>query len=292
MRRLQIMGLCVIAACAVAAIIASSASAAVPTWYECAKAPKIGKEKTGDYNDKLCTSPNAEGKGAYVLQEGVARDKRFKGKSGTAVLHVQTFLGDEMVTCKKSIDAGVPKLPNREGGVEIVLQHCVAQGKKCTSAGEKAGFIRLHALTGELGYLEESPVVVGIRLELESEPGGVIASFDCEGLEASVSGALIGVQQKDIDAINKESEVVFTAAENLGTVEFEGHEFAPLVNALGWASEAESIAKHETAPHVLSVKLCGVPVEAIFHEPCAPEAYAGEDATSVSKGGMLMIKTS
>ena len=42
MRRIQTMGLCLVAVFALAAMAAASASAATPTWYECAKAAKSG----------------------------------------------------------------------------------------------------------------------------------------------------------------------------------------------------------------------------------------------------------
>ncbi len=292
MKRLQMMGLGLAVSAALLLAVTASASASVPTWFECAKAAKVGKDFTGDYNDKLCTSPNTEGKGKYVLREGVGGDKRNKGKSGITVLHVQTWLGDATVECAKSKDSGVAKLPNLESDVEVTLVKCVGPGgKKCTSAGQKLGFIRLHAMSGEFGYIKESPTVVGLRLELESSPGGAIASFDCEDLEVTVSGALIGVQQKDVNAISKESETVFAAGEYLGEVEYEGHKFAPLVNAVGFEDELEAIAKMEAPPHVLRALNCGAYIESLLHVPCAPEALAGQDQATVSKGEALMLKT-
>jgi len=291
MRRFHAVGLGLAAAALVLALAAGSASATVPTWWECAKAPKVGMQHTGNYNDKLCTSPNAEGTGKYELQEGAARDRRLKGKSGPAVLHVKTFLGDETVECKKSKDSAVPQSPNLEIDVEVRFIKCLASGgEKCSQFGSKPGEIRLHAMRGELGYLSESPVVVGVRLELEAEPGGVLASFACGAIEVSVSGALIGVEQKDVNEVGKGAETVFSAGEYLGEVEFEGHSFAPLVNPLGFADELEAIAKGEAPPRVLKASICGAPIEALFHEHCAPEAFAGLDQTVLAKSEALMIK--
>jgi hypothetical protein len=56
---------------------------------------------------------------------------------------------------------------------------------------------------GELGYITESPAVVGVRLELESSPG-VIVSLSWGG-EATLSGALTGVQENDVNVISKRS---------------------------------------------------------------------------------------
>ncbi len=295
MKRLQIIGLCVVAAVGVSAIVAAGASASVPTWYECAKAPKVEKHHTGNYNDKLCTSPNTEGAGKFVLREGVGGSKTIKGKSGEAVLNVQTYLGDSTVECAKSKDRITPELPNVVLG-EVLFKKCTTNvggsTKKCTSELRKPGEVKLHALRGELGYVSESPVVVGMKLWLESEPGGTIANFDCEGLEVTVAGDIIGVQEKDVGTVSKESETVFAAGEYLGEVEYEGHKFAPLVNLLGFEDELEAIAKLEAPPNVLTTTICGVFIEALLHKPCTPQTFAGEDQTIVSKGAALMIKTS
>jgi hypothetical protein len=296
MRRLQIVGLCVVAALALSAAVATSASATVPTWFECAKAPKVGKGHTGNYNDKLCTSFNSEGTGKYVLREGVGRIKTDKGKSEDVVLNVQTYLGDSTVECAKGGDRVTPLLPNRVVSVEVVLKKCVTHvgggTKKCSSALRKAGEIKLHAMSGELGYISESPVVVGVKLGLESEPGGVIANFDCEGLEVTVAGEIIGLQEGDVNAVSRESETVFESGEYLGEVEYEGHKFSPLVNLLGFEDELEAIGKLEAPPNVLAATICGPIIEGVLGKPCAPEAYAGQNQTMVAKGEPLEIKTS
>jgi hypothetical protein len=175
-----------------------------------------------------------------------------------------------------------------------VLQKCSTDvggtPKKCTSALRKAGEIKLHALRGELGYVSSSPVVVGVKLGLESEPGGPIANFDCEGLEVTVAGEIVGVQATDVNAVSKHSETVFAAGEYLGELEYQGHQFAPLVNLLGFEDELEAIAKQEAPPNVLSATLCGPLIQAVLGEPCTPPTPAGLDQTIVAKGEALMIK--
>jgi hypothetical protein len=293
MKRLRIMGVCLVAAAALTGAVAVSASATVPTWFECIKAAKVGKDYTGNYNDKLCTSANSEGKGKYDLREGVRRDRRIKGKSGPTVLHVDAWFGDVTVECKRSSYSGVPRLPNFERDVELIYRECTAPGfEKCSSTGAKKGEVRFHALIGELGYITESPVVVGVRLELESSPGGVLVSLSCGGVEATLSGALTGVQGGNVNVISKPSETVFTAGEYLGEVESEGHTFAPLVNPVGWESELEAIGKGEAPPHVLTATICGEYVESLVGKTCASEAFAGQDqTTTVMFGELVMIKT-
>jgi hypothetical protein len=261
MRRVEIVGLCVVAALVLAVAVAPSASASVPTWFECAKTAKLPREYTGDYNNKVCTSENTEGKGEYELREGVRADRRIKGKSATVALHVQASFGEVTVECRRSSYSAVAKLPNVENDVEMIWRECaLVGGKKCTSLGApQKGEIRLHALSGELGYIEESPPVIGLRLELESSPGGAIATFTCGNLEATVSGALIGTQQGDVNVISTHSELVFTAG--------------------------------EPPSDLLEATLCGEYVEALAGEPCTGETPAGEDDTMVLNSGPWMIKT-
>lgn len=294
MKRLQMIGVSLAAAAALVALAAATASASLPTWYECAKAPKVGREHLGNYNDKLCTEPNAEGKGKYILREGGGRDKHTRGKSHATVFHVKTWLGDATIECGSSKDSAITQEPNRVVDVESTLKKCEAFGshdERCSSAGKKPGEVRLHAMRGELGYLDEATPEVGLKLWLESEPGGVFAEFTCgTNLEVQVSGSIIGVVQGDINTVSKPAEIVFASGEYLGTIDYEGHEFAPRVNLLGFEDELEAIGRHEAAPNVLTARLCGAYVKTVLGVECA-EALAGEDQVQTSKGESLMIKT-
>ena len=293
MNRLRIV-IGVIAVLAAAATAATSASAATPEWYGCIKVPKIEKMHHGAYNDKHCSSPNAEGRGRYELRPGAGGDSRLRGKSHQAVLHVKTYAGDIYVVCKKTSDSGVPTAPSSETDVELDLTQCVLEGQKhevCTSDNTKIpGELRFHAMEGELGYIQESPDVVGLRLEQAEEievPASerVVTSFNCgEELRATVRGQLVGIEQGNIDATGKKSELILAAGENLGTLETEGMQFAPLVNLLSFAGE-------EGAPQVLTATLCGTRVESLYGSECTPSEYAGLDLTVHSKSEGRMITT-
>ncbi len=307
MRRLKLMGLCLVAVFALTAAAAASASAAVPTWYECAKAEKVAKTyPTGEYSNKECTAAEAGGK--YRLKEGLGKGKAFKGKGGTAVLHVKTWLGDDTVECEKSKDSGTPVLPNLEKEVTVTYSKCKALDsatKACTSAGAKKGEIKVTGLKGELGYVEESPVAVGLKLESEAHPGpsGELAKFNCgeeHELEVTLIGGVIGVQGKDVNVVSKESELVYVASAYIGEHEFDTFKYTPLVNIVGWADEQEAIAieleedlKGEISKlirPIVKTAICGTFIESLLKVHCAPEAYAGLDSTAVNKGEALEIK--
>lgn len=297
MRSLRILGPCLVAALAIAGVLAANALAAGPTWYECAKV-KTG----GNFKNKTCSEASEPGAGAYELKEGVGKGKVFKGKGKEATLRVKTWLPEAEVKCGSSSTVGKAALPNREQAVTVTFKKCATAGlvgvHKCTSAGAKSGEVILPAMKGELGYVEEPPsTVVGLRLESESTPGGLIGEFKCETVEAKVGGQVIGLQLKDVNVISKESENVDEATERYGTHEYESKTFKPVVNILGWASEVTGIEEaqmkneEETDPaHVLRGEFCGEFIEEALHKECAPPAYSGLDQTTVNKGEALMVK--
>ena len=294
---------CLVAACALLGVIASSASAAAtPVWYECAK---VEPKNTGSFNNKLCTEANGTGTGKYVLKEGLGKGKEIKGKGvGATSLHVKTWLGDNTVTCQKSKSIGKPALPNLEKEVTISFSKCVALGTKvCSSPGAKKGEIKIAGLDGELGYLEESPSVsVGLKLESEAHPGatGELTFFECEGLTAAITGGVIGVVEGDVNTVSKVSSTVYTATESIGEHEFETFKYTPVVNPLGWASEAAAIEKEveedlkgeieKIVRPILKGTFCGPFIKSLLGKECTPEAYAGLDGTVGNKGEALMIK--
>jgi len=293
---------CLVVSCAVLGVIASSASAAAtPVWYECAK---IEPKNTGSFNDKLCTEANEGGTGKYTLREGLGKGKEIKGKGvGPTALHVKTWLGDNTVTCQKSKSIGKPALPNLEKEVTISFSKCLAlETKTCTTPGAKKGEIKISGLDGELGYVEESPVSVGLKLESEAHPGpaGELAFFECEGLTAKITGGVIGVVQGNVNKVSKLSEVDYVATESIGEHEFETFKYKPVVNILGWASEQAEIEKEieedlkgeieKIVRPILKGTFCGPFIEGLLKKECTPEAYAGLDGTVADKGEALMIK--
>jgi hypothetical protein len=253
--RLKIMGLCLVAVFAMAAVVSASASAAEPAFYECAKL--TAKPFTGKYTDKKCSkeaSPGeiAEGKkNKYELQEGIgAKGKAFKGKGGKATLHTPAVGG--VVECKSFKDEGHIATPTTENKVVSTFTSCTSLGKKCTSPGAKAGSIVTKNLAGELGYINKAKKEVGVLLKPES--GTVLAEFNCEGLEIVTSGSVIGTQTGDINTFSKSSTNTFAVnGEGFQVIKkFEGeatnHVLESLINGSGpfeSGQEASALNKGE-----------------------------------------------
>jgi hypothetical protein len=214
MKRLVTTAACCVAVFMFVASTAGSASATVPTWFECRKAAKSGTTYVGRYDGKFCEEASeVASNGEYELFEGVRKGKEFKGKGGQALLHATTPLGDVTVECTSSIDTGKPALANLEAGVAVTYKGCrTLESKRCSSAGALPGEVKIVGLKGELMLEEESPTSA-VELKLESAthpgPGGEMAQFSCEGLQAAIVGDMVGTRSDDIDVVNKESETTY-----------------------------------------------------------------------------------
>ena len=113
-------------------------------------------------------------------------------------------------------------------------------------------------------------------------------------------GGVIGEVTGDVNVINKESAVTYTATESIGEHEFEGKKYKPLVNPLGWFSEKAEIEqeveedlkgeKAKIVRPIIKAVVCGEFIEQVLKVECTPEAYAGMDQSVALKGEYLMIK--
>jgi hypothetical protein len=179
-----------------ALVIPAANASALPAYFECHK----GTVGSGKYADKLCEEEAAPGKGKYELQEGVGKGKPFSGSGGGMTLKAPAIGG--VWTCSSSKESGVVGSPTSLEEVVITFKGCGALGKKCSSEGSLPGEIKTQALAGTLGYISMSPLSAGIALE---EQGSGWMSFNCEGLQWNVSGALIGSVSGNINQINKKT---------------------------------------------------------------------------------------
>jgi hypothetical protein len=274
MKRMRILGLALVAVFALAAVVASGASAA-PAFFECAKTSKNAEKKyEGKYTDKLCSSESPTKEGKYELKEGIGKGKGLKGSApGTSKLHTNIpGKGDVPVECAKAKDTASVEAPNKIVKAVTVFSKCKAAGAPCQS-GSKKETIETVPLSGELGIISASPLKVGVVLTPESET--YFAQFDCTGVaHVRTMGAVIGQQTGDINTISKESTLSFTV---------ENHEFgfgpSPINNPQKFEGEAGS--------HILMTEL-----EAEGSEKFEPPGGlpSGQEGTINNKGEALMVK--
>jgi hypothetical protein len=216
MKRIRIVGLCLVAVFAMSAIASASASAEELSYKTCIKA--VPKE-SGKFNDKACTVASKGGKkeGDYELGAWNAGKKTtFTGKNGVSTLdsyipenEATPWTGGTVVgavTCKSGKSAGSITGP-KTGSVKVEFKTCTSEGKKCTSAGAKAGTIVTQPLLSILGY--SGGQVTSADLEVFRRMGGVNAEFNCEGLAVETSGAVLGVDTGNINLISKDFTQTF-----------------------------------------------------------------------------------
>jgi hypothetical protein len=200
--RTKMMGLCLVAAFLVTAVAVSSASAALPEYKVCAKAAKVGKDFTGKYSDKDCTKATTGGK--YELEAGTGKKSAFKAKSGPSKLETP---GVGATECKSSKSTGEFAGTKEVKKLVTEFKTCTSLGKKCQSAGAKAGTIITEPSQGTVGYISKSPLKVGVVLSPEG--GSYLAQFECEGAQIRSLGSLIGEVKGNINTISKKFTLSF-----------------------------------------------------------------------------------
>ncbi len=212
MKRMRIVGLCLVAVFATMAVASATASATLPAFFECAKVAKAEKGM-GKYN-KLCIVEGKHGlkENEYEIKEGVgkAATKAAKGSGKKATLHTPAVGGE--VTCTAFKDELKITTPKHEAKVISTFTGCVSLGKKCSSSGAAAGTIKTNALEGDLGYINAAEKRVGV--DLKAEGGGELAAFDCEGLEIKVTGSVIG-ETSPVNTFTKSETSTFAVVSGL-----------------------------------------------------------------------------
>jgi hypothetical protein len=228
MKRMRILGLALVALCAVFAVSAVTASAA-PEWAVCGKATKVGKEYTGKYSDKECKTETTGGK--YELEVGsVGKGKAFKIKNiGNQTLHsVVPGTGDVPITCTKLKGSATPVAPNKVAGVNLEFGKCTTLGGSVPCENVKKETIKTNTLAGVLAEVEGK---VGTILFPESSE--YFVTFECGAVfpKVRVKDSVFGEYTGATNVISKVSIGHYTIGPYFGEVEYEpGKKYTPLVN--------------------------------------------------------------
>jgi hypothetical protein len=159
MKRIRIVGLCLIATFAISIVASSVASAAQPVFYTKAAIGSVGEPV-----------PFTGTLGAAFLE----------GKSGTKI------------TCTGGTATGEVTGPTTTKGNVTTFTGCETSGFKCES-GATEGVIVTNVLEGTLGNV--TATIAGVRLYNETtKKGGELAAFSCAGgaVPVKVKGSVIG----------------------------------------------------------------------------------------------------
>jgi hypothetical protein len=178
MKRINLVGLAIVAALALGACAANSASAL----------PEIGRcvaKAGGNYTDSNCTTKaTPKGTGGFEFLKGAAKPK-FTVLGGASSLEGASGAGME---CKTFAATGELK-PTGTGAtkgvknVAMTFTGCTlpAIGQSCQNVGNPAGVIDTKVLEGNLGYITKKPLVVGVELhpKVVKKVSGAFAEWEC-----------------------------------------------------------------------------------------------------------------
>jgi hypothetical protein len=226
MRRIRIVGLCLVAVFATSAVVAGSASAANPEYgrcikegvkelskYDSAKCIKLASEDPGTEAEKLK-------KGSFVWKAGVPAKAGF-----TAVLKPETIATLETkdgkkVTCKKLNAVGKYTGLTTVSTTQTDFSECESSSIKCNTAGAGVGVIKVKNLEGELGVITSVIPHTKDKIGNVLWPAGGTATSGSEFVEFACGGLVVKVKNSVIspvtsNAMKLTATVKFTAAKGV-----------------------------------------------------------------------------
>jgi len=184
MKRMRIVGLCLVAVFAFTAFAASSASAEPKGQYGTCKAQAGGKFSTA-----TCTVEKANSKFEWVPL--TTEDTFTSVATGTATLE---SVGGTKITCKKEHGTGAVINSTEVGKVIAHFEECSSSGFACQNKGGTSGDINTTELSGGNGVEKKGttpPINDKLAGELHGPGGGALAEFECAGLSVVTTGAVL-----------------------------------------------------------------------------------------------------
>ena len=188
-RRLSMLGLCLVAASAILAVATATASAALPEWGKCVKFINQHGIPVGKFADAACTKQTEvpkTGEFEWMKAPGSIPNPEFTSSGGVTELQADGI----STVCKGGETATGALSGNKEvSDVEVIFENCGTEfGHLVCGNGigpplgeEPEGQIRTRRLKGRLGFISgkgtETPSV-GLVLEPE-ELHGLFAEFLC-----------------------------------------------------------------------------------------------------------------
>jgi hypothetical protein len=217
MKRMRILGLCVVAVFAVTAFVGATSALALPEYADCISNQKTGKFKDSNCREKALTTEKANLKkfelkkvvpGEGATEESIGNEKvplnHIKSTEiGTAHLETENAT---TIECKKSTSNSEilvkfstttgKQLPTKEvHNVVSIFTECTEAGKNSQNEGGTKGVIETTkvsgGLKGPLGYISgkgtKTPVI-GQELK-PTKAKGTFAEFECESIGKIKVGA-------------------------------------------------------------------------------------------------------
>jgi hypothetical protein len=210
MRRIRIVGLCLVAVFAMSAVVAGSASAANPEYGRCLK-QKTGKTK---YNSAKCTVVAVGEKENFEWVPGPGPNPAFTAALKPETIATLETKDGKKVTCKKLAASGkYTSTVNVEVNVTD-FSECESSGIKCNTSGAGVGVIKVKELEGELGLIAKGETSVKDKIGNVLWPKGGTATSGSEFVEFACGGLVVKVKNSVI------SPVTSNAMKSIATVKF------------------------------------------------------------------------
>jgi hypothetical protein len=225
MMRIRITGLCLVAAFAMSAIVATAASGANPEYGRCLKTKAGGGTK---YTSAKCTVVASGEKENFEWYPAFGGAKPLEKTGFSAALKASTIATLETKSGTKVTCTSLAAKAKFTGNKTITVTQtdfsgCESGGIKCNTAGAGTGIIKVKELEGELGVISKGET--GIKDKIgnvlwpkggKPETGPTAAEFvefNCGGLTVNVRGSVISpVTANSMKSI---ATVKFTAAKGV-----------------------------------------------------------------------------
>jgi hypothetical protein len=186
-RQIRIAGLCLMLACALGAVAATSAMATAPEYGRCLKKAKA--EGKG-YTSNKCTTAAEGTKAKYEWVPGAGKTK-FETKGGVGIL---TSVGGNKVECQTESSTGeFFEGTNKEAGnMTIKFNECQSLQLACSTPGAKAGELVTNDVEALVGWENKAKKKTALELyPAKSVASGLFIEFECSGLVVKVKGKVL-----------------------------------------------------------------------------------------------------
>jgi hypothetical protein len=186
MKRIGVVGLCLIAVFASSAIVVASASAEAPEYGRCLKAEKIGKVYNGGYTNSSCTTASESKTGKYEWFPGLVKNKQTTS-GGKGLLET---VGHLEVACASESSVGEFSGTKEVKNEIVTFKGCEAAGDQCSTTGASAGELVTKPLEGIVGFENKADKKTAFDLYPTGKTG-LFIEFACSALTVAVRGSVI-----------------------------------------------------------------------------------------------------
>jgi hypothetical protein len=187
MKHIKVAGLCLVAALALCAVVATSASATAPEYGRCLKKAKA--EGKG-YTTVKCTKAAEGNKALYEWVPGAGKTK-FETKGGVGVL--EAIHGDKVHCETESSTGEFFEGTNKEAGnMTIKFNDCEALSLKCKTPGAGEGELVTNNVEALVGWENKAKKKTALELyPAKSVSSGLFIEFECGGVIIKVKGKIL-----------------------------------------------------------------------------------------------------